>query len=405
MKFCFVTTFYPPYHFGGDAVFVSQLAAELARRGHVIDVVHDVDAFRVARPRARPVPIASPPHVTVHALSSPFGRLSSLVTHQTGRPWLTPALRDLLDDGAHDVIHFHNASLIGPGAFSYGRGVRLYTTHEQWLVCPLHLLWKFGARVCESPQCVPCCLRAGRPPQWWRYTSYLRDQLRAIDRVLAPNPFIVDVHRARGFDLPFTVLRNFVPASAFEVIETPSPRPRPYVLFAGRLTTTKGLQTVLPLFRSRPDIDLVVAGDGEMAETLRAHSAGAPNIVFLGQVRADVLRTWYRHAIALLVPSQVYEVGPLVALEAFAQGTPVVGRAQGGLADIVRESGGGLLFDSDHELSAAIDGLVSNPDRRREIGQLGLAAVRGPWGPDAHIAQYLEIVQECLDAKGPRKAR
>src|SRR5207237_10584141 len=32
MRFCMVTTFYPPYHFGGDAIFIQQLSNELAKR-------------------------------------------------------------------------------------------------------------------------------------------------------------------------------------------------------------------------------------------------------------------------------------------------------------------------------------------------------------------------------------
>jgi putative ABC transport system permease protein len=45
MKFCMVTTFYPPYRFGGDATYIYRLTNELARRGHEVDVVHDRDAY------------------------------------------------------------------------------------------------------------------------------------------------------------------------------------------------------------------------------------------------------------------------------------------------------------------------------------------------------------------------
>ena len=45
LSFCFPTTFYPPYHFGGDAVSVQRLARALVKRGHRVTVVHDIDAF------------------------------------------------------------------------------------------------------------------------------------------------------------------------------------------------------------------------------------------------------------------------------------------------------------------------------------------------------------------------
>ena len=40
-----VTTFYPPYHFGGDAMYVYRLSNALARAGHHVTVVHNVDAY------------------------------------------------------------------------------------------------------------------------------------------------------------------------------------------------------------------------------------------------------------------------------------------------------------------------------------------------------------------------
>ena len=49
MRFCMVTTFFPPYHFGGDAVFVANLANLLAGAGHHVEVVHCVDSFRLLR--------------------------------------------------------------------------------------------------------------------------------------------------------------------------------------------------------------------------------------------------------------------------------------------------------------------------------------------------------------------
>ena len=45
LRFCLLTTFYPPYNFGGDGIFVQRLAGELVRRGHHVEVVHSVEAY------------------------------------------------------------------------------------------------------------------------------------------------------------------------------------------------------------------------------------------------------------------------------------------------------------------------------------------------------------------------
>ena len=91
----------------------------------------------------------------------------------TGRPWFkSDALREMLDDPDTDVVHFHNISLVGgPGMLGLGanrRAVRIMTAHEHWLICPMHLLWKYDRKPCDAPCCIRCCLAGGRPPQVWR---------------------------------------------------------------------------------------------------------------------------------------------------------------------------------------------------------------------------------------------
>src|SRR5947209_7940112 len=54
LKFCMVTTFYPPYHFGGDAIGVQRLARGLVRRGHEVTVIHDVDAYNLLHQGSEP---------------------------------------------------------------------------------------------------------------------------------------------------------------------------------------------------------------------------------------------------------------------------------------------------------------------------------------------------------------
>ena len=56
LRFCFVTTFYPPYNFGGDGIGVQRLARALARRGHDVTVVSDTDAFATLSPTLPPAP-------------------------------------------------------------------------------------------------------------------------------------------------------------------------------------------------------------------------------------------------------------------------------------------------------------------------------------------------------------
>jgi hypothetical protein len=181
LRFCMVTTFYPPFNFGGDGIFVERLSTELARRGHHVEVIHCEDAYRVlARDDAPPAP-RDQPGVVVHRLKSPFGWLSPLATQQSGHPLLKARrIRAILGQG-FDVINFHNVSLVGgPGILKYGQGIKLYTLHEYWLVCPTHILFRFNRAPCVKPHCVPCTLSYRRPPQLWRYTPLLRSAVRRV---------------------------------------------------------------------------------------------------------------------------------------------------------------------------------------------------------------------------------
>jgi len=77
------STFYPPYHLGGDAVHVRYLAEELVRRGHEVHVVHSRDAFALKAKGKRPAPISS--DVTVHEINTSLGASSSRLAYMTGR--------------------------------------------------------------------------------------------------------------------------------------------------------------------------------------------------------------------------------------------------------------------------------------------------------------------------------
>jgi glycosyltransferase involved in cell wall biosynthesis len=396
-----VTTFYPPYHFGGDAIFAYNLTNALARRGHRVEVIHDVDAYRLAR-RSEPAPVfENHPNVIVHRLRSRWGWLSPLATQQTGRPLLQPRIRELLVNGDHDVVHFHNVSLIGPAVFRYGNGVKLMTLHEHWLVCPMHILWRFDREACARRTCLRCMLHGRRPPQWWRYTGFLDRQLAHVDQFISPSRFTRDMHAALGMRRPVAVLPYFVPGGGAEADESP-PHRKPYFLFAGRLVKPKGLDRILPVFRDRAQADLIVAGDGDQAAALKQMARGLPNIRFVGPQSPERLRALYRHAIGVVVPSVCYEVLSLVPLEAFTQRTPVVARQLGGLSEVVEDSDGGLLFRDNAELAAALDRLQQDAAMRSRLGENGYRAWLAQWSEEPHLKAYFDLITAAAERRRPK---
>ena len=346
LRFAFLTTFYPPYHFGGDAIGIERLARGLVRAGHQVTVIHDVDAFAALHRGPLPDQPDPTPGLDLIGLRSGFGTLSPLLTQQLGRPVLTgPRIRRILDQGRFDVINFHNVSLVGgPGLFKYGSAVKLYMAHEHWLVCPTHVLWRFGREPCPERACLRCQLSYGRPPQWWRSLGTLERALDQVDTFIAMSEFSRRKHAEFGFPRPMEVLPYFLPDEGEPVsaaAEDATVHPRPYFLFVGRLERIKGLQDVIPLFRDYPDADLLVAGDGDYAPDLRQQAEGMPQVRFLGRVDPALLSRYYRNAVALIVPSVCYETFGIILIEAFRQGVPVVARRFGPFPEIVARAGGG----------------------------------------------------------------
>jgi glycosyltransferase involved in cell wall biosynthesis len=407
LRFCMLTTFYPPHNFGGDGIGVQRLSRALARRGHHVTVVHDVDAYESLALGPAPVPEPEPGGVEVVRLRSGLGVLSPLLTQQTGRPVANGrAIRRILDEGDFDVTMFHNASLVGgPGLLGEGRGVVLYEAHEHWLVCPSHVLWRHGRELCTGRECLRCSLSHRRPPQLWRYTGFLERQLRHVDAFIAKSEFSREKHREFGFPREMDVVPYFLPdeAPAPPATGGGAPHDRPYFLFVGRLERIKGLDDVIPAFRDYPDADLLIIGDGEHGPALRALAAGEPRVRFLGRLPPDQLRAYYDHALALVVPSVCFETFGIILIEAFRQGTPVIARRIGPFPEIVEASGGGLLFDGPGEMLAAMRRIQGSPGQRAALSDAARREFPRHWSEDAVFPRYLELIRRVAERKGERR--
>ena len=356
-------------------------------------VVYSPDAFDTLGGAVRTAPVE---HENVHVrpLSRRFGPVTPLVTYLSGRPALRAReLRELLTAEPFDVTHFHNVSLVGgPGVLAYGTGVKLYTTHEHWLVCPMHVLWKNNREPCELPKCLRCTIAFHRPPQLWRYSSLLDRQTQHVDMFLSPSRFTIAKHRERGFTGPMTHLPYFLPQQ--EAAE-PAPAERPYFLAVGRLEKLKGFQTLIELFRRYDAADLVIAGDGTYGDELRRQATGLSHVRLVGGVPFYELQSLYAGATALIVPSIGYETFGIVTLEAFAQRTPAIVRDLGALPEAVDDSGGGFTYRSDAELLEAMEALRTNPGLRAELGERGYRGYLENWSEVPHVRGYLNAIEEA----------
>jgi glycosyltransferase involved in cell wall biosynthesis len=398
LKVCMATTFFPPWSFGGDAIQVQRLVAALAERGHEVTVVHSLEGYRAMAGSATKTPPPWPAGVRVIAVDAGAGVISPLATHLTGRPLL--ARRQIAEalDEPYDVLHFHNPSLLGgPAVLPMGRGIKLYTLHEQWLICPTHVLWKDQREVCVKPHCLRCQLAYRRPPQLWRYTGLLNRTVGALDALIAPSRTSARLHARFADRVQIEHIPHFVPDPD---PGEPFDHPRPYFFYCGRLESIKGVSRAIDAFRRRDYADLLIAGTGTLLRDLEREAAGLGHVRFLGWRSTSELSALYRGALGVIVPTLGHEAFGLVAVEAFAHGRPVIVPRFGALAELVEDSGAGLSYSDDDELDAALDRLVRDAELRELLGRRGRQAFLANWTEGRHLDRYLDLISTLATRRG-----
>lgn len=211
-----------------------------------------------------------------------------------------------------------------------------------------------------------------------------RSQCNAMDAVVAPSQPMLDALRSYGVKSHAEVIPTGLQEHSFDPGDGPGFRrrygiapDRPVMLFVGRVAHEKNigflLRMALQVKHSRPDILLVLAGEGPALEQLRkeARALGLQdNTLFLGYLdRKTELNDCYRMA-DVFVFSSLTETQGLVLLEAMAQGVPVVAIAEMGTKSILVEGKGALIAPQDEQgFAERVLGLLANPEHGRALGE------------------------------------
>lgn len=407
MKFCFITTFFGEHSFGGDAIYIERLSKALLDDGHEVHIIYNVDAYRTVQGDTSGRDYSPPNNLVIHPMQSRLGKISPIVLHQTGQVFdLAKPIRAILDAHDFDVIHVHNISLIGgAGLFrllgQYTRAIRLMTAHEYWLTCPLSVRWKFKREACYDRSCIPCTIHSGRPAQLWRLSDALKNGLKTLDGLLFPSDYAKQYHEDQQFVAPYMqTLPYFLPDSWFDKANpTHAIRSRPYLMLVGRLVKEKGFQQVIPLMKDFPDIDLLIAGDGNYQSNLERRASDLPNVHFLGQLDFAQLKQLYRQAVATIVPSLMIETFGYIWLESLAMKTPVIVRNVRPLSDFIIDHQGGVVFNTSDDLQAAITMMITHTSQRQTYAENGYNSIQSIYRKSAHLTQYFDIIQKLMARK------
>ena len=173
------------------------------------------------------------------------------------------------------------------------------------------------------------------------------------------------------------------------------------LLFIGRINWKKGLDRLIPAMAQLDGVHLVIAGNDEEAyqpvlEALARQHRVEHRVRFVGPAYGTGKLALLRQAAALVAPSYSENFGNVV-LEAMAAGCPVVVTPEMGVADIVRESGAGVVVNGDPaSLAAGIAHLLSEPESLRNMSARGKAMVAQRYGWETVAQQMEDVYRECV---------
>lgn len=317
----------------------------------------------------------------------------------------------LLSNNNVDLVHVHNSFPVMSPSIYYAcqkAGVPVVQTlHNYRLFCPKATFYRDG-HVCED--CVDKTL--SWPALLHACYHDSRSQTAVVTAMLAAHRIsktwqqqvdlyitLTEFARAKFIEcgLPFeriVVKPNFFDGEAADKNEEDR-NDRGGILFVGRLSNEKGVHTLLNAWQSF-DIPLRIIGDGPLLDELK--ESDLSSVTILGRKSQAEVAIEMRRAMALVMPSEWYEGFPMVIVEAFAQGLPVITSRLGSMAEIIEDNVTGLLFEAGNveDLQAKVRWAIEHPLEMQRMGRNARDVYNEKYTPEANYQQLMEIYQNVV---------
>lgn len=228
-----------------------------------------------------------------------------------------------------------------------------------------------------------------------RYENWFFDH---VDHIITPSSIARDVLSERGIETPITVVPNGINTERFVQTDPEEFRERfelpdgPLIGYTGRHGYEKRLCDIIDATEGL-DVTVVFGGDGPARSEIEAHADTADvDVRFLGFLDREDLSPFYSALDVFAFPSPIETQG-IVALEANACGTPVVGVDEGALSETIIDGETGYHFDS-----CDIDGFrmaILRALEERETLSVSCLARRADISVE-HSVDRLEAVYEAI---------
>ena len=361
-----------PYDFtwpGGVTIHVSQLARELGRSGHEVQVLAPHSPSRECQDRDLLVPLGR---------SVPLPSNGSIARVSLSW-WLARKIRALLEREKYDVIHLHEpmAPILPLTVLEYSNTVNVGTFHASRNRQHLYMMSR---------------------PVIKRWRSRLHGSIAVSPAAMR--------YVSGAFPGDYEIIPNGIDVDHFSQEVVPWPQyqdGKTNIIFVGRLEKRKGLRYLLEAYGrlkwDMPNLRLVVVGPGNPDKDSYhvLSSQNLQDVEFVGRVPYEDLPRYYASADIFCSPATGGESFGIVLLEAMAAGRPVVASDIEGYRGVMQHGHQGLLFQNKNveSLSAQLETLIRNPEQRRSMGERGrTTAERYRWQLVAR--QVEQYYQSCI---------
>lgn len=277
-------------------------------------------------------------------------------------------IRQILEDFKPDVVHLNNFNYqLTPSIIleivKWRKQEKqkcriIYTAHDYQMVCPNHMLRNPNTHeLCErclGGHYVNClkgrCIHGSFAKSavgmaealFWKW----KGTYRYIDKIICCSEFLKTKLDTNPMLAEKTVvLHNFV-----DKVEEKEVEKKDYVLYFGRFSEEKGIETLAEACKRLPDIPFIFAGAGPLEDKV-ASLANAKNVGFQSGEELDTLIRGARFSVC---PSEVYENCPFSVMESQQRGTPVVGTKIGGIPELITDGKDGRLFENKNNRMLAV---------------------------------------------------
>jgi glycosyltransferase involved in cell wall biosynthesis len=217
---------------------------------------------------------------------------------------------------------------------------------------------------------------------------------------------LTEFSRRKLADAGLPVERLVVKPNFFGMEAYGNDHERAYALFIGRISEEKGIGTLLDALVSMPDVPLKVVGDGALLPRYRSvvQARGIRHIEFLGGLDRRGTLGLLRNARCLIVPSLWYEGFPMVVVEAYAHGVPVVASRLGSLAEIVEHDRTGRHFEAGNaeDLAAQVRWFWQWPEKGSALAAQARVEYEKRYTPDRNYAELMSIYENAIASVGAR---